>query len=46
MYEGSGNLLAHNMAAEFPGLIGQDSMELYYKDQYYAKFNQYGELIK
>lgn len=40
VYEkGSGNLLAHNMAAEFHRLIGQDSMELYLKDQYYAKWN-------
>lgn len=40
VYEkGSGNLLAHNMAAEFHRLIGQDSMELYMKDQYYAKWN-------
>lgn len=47
VYEkGSGNLLAHNMAAEFHRLIGQDSMELYYKDQYYAKFNRLGDLIK
>lgn len=34
----SGNLLAHNMAAEFHRLVGQDSMELYLKDQYYAQF--------
>ena len=40
VYEkGSGNLLAHNMSAEFHRLIGQDSMELYLKDQYYAKWN-------
>lgn len=45
VYEkGSGNLLAHNMAAEFHRLIGQDSMELYMKDQYYSKFNKFGEL--
>lgn len=45
VYEkGSGNLLAHNMGAEFNRLIGQDSMELYMKDQYYAKFNKFGEL--
>jgi hypothetical protein len=36
----SGNLLAHNMAAEFHRLIGQDSMELYLKDQYYARFKE------
>ena len=42
----SGDLLAHNMGAEFNRLIGQDSTELYYKDQYYAKFDQYGDLIK
>jgi len=36
--KGSGNLLAHNMAAEFHRMIGQDSTELYLKDQYYSKF--------
>ena len=33
----SGNLLAHNMGAEYNRLIGQDSMELYLKDNYYNK---------
>lgn len=34
----SGNLLAHNMGAEYNRLIGQDNMELYLKDLYYSKF--------
>ena len=33
----SGNLLAHNIGAEYNRLIGQDSMELYLKDSYYNK---------
>lgn len=33
----SGNLLAHNLGAEYNRLIGQDSMELYLKDCYYNK---------
>ena len=33
----SGNLLAHDMAAEYNRSINQDSMELYLKDQYYNK---------
>jgi uncharacterized protein YaaW (UPF0174 family) len=34
----SGNLLAHNMAAEYHRSIGLESMELYLKDLYYSKF--------